>query len=258
MIQAIADIERRQDPKLPPVAELSKSKRRELINKYPLFVAWILATRLELIIKAVVVPLFGACDYAAVFEWSPTGGMLHLHYILWKPKSPRFDLRSELLVEKAKELQRAGVVAGAETHCDMSDIFDYFNEYINEWNPNKDQTGDTLPEATDNTEQQDHPAALDLASLIALLQPGQSAERMKFYKRCVGTEHMHNWHYPDPHGPPASSQPCASLLKGTSNMYFCKNGYPRVLVVEAAQETSPKMLSGQSFGGSTFVGTALL
>ena len=55
--------------------------------------------------------------------------MVHLHYILWKPNSPRFDLRSEELITKAKQLQKAGMVAGAEVQCDMSDILDYFGEY---------------------------------------------------------------------------------------------------------------------------------
>ena len=69
---------------------LSKSKRRELVNKYPLFVSWYCAVRLELTLKTLVVPIFGASNYVAVFEWSPTGGMVHLHYILWKNGAPRF------------------------------------------------------------------------------------------------------------------------------------------------------------------------
>ena len=66
---------------------LSKSKRRELVNKYPLFVAWYCSVRLELVLKTVVVPIFGAHAYVAVFEWSPTGGMVHLHYIFGKRSS---------------------------------------------------------------------------------------------------------------------------------------------------------------------------
>ena len=61
---------------------LSKSKRRELVNRYPLFVSWYCAVRLELTLKTLVVPIFGASNYVAVFEWSPTGGMVHLHCIL--------------------------------------------------------------------------------------------------------------------------------------------------------------------------------
>ena len=39
---------------------LSRSKRRALVNKYPLFVAYYCAVRLELALKAIVVPVFGA------------------------------------------------------------------------------------------------------------------------------------------------------------------------------------------------------
>ena len=54
------------------------------------FMAWYCAARMELILKTVVVPLYGASNYVAVFEGSPTGGMAHLHYILWKKCAPRF------------------------------------------------------------------------------------------------------------------------------------------------------------------------
>ncbi len=75
---------------------ISKSRRRALVNKYPMFVAWYCAVRLELTLKTVVVPIFGASAYVAVFEWSPTGGMVHLHYILWKSgalRLPRAPVR---------------------------------------------------------------------------------------------------------------------------------------------------------------------
>ena len=46
--EIIATVERGKNPDLPQVAELSKGKRRELVNKYPLIVAWYAALRLEL------------------------------------------------------------------------------------------------------------------------------------------------------------------------------------------------------------------
>jgi hypothetical protein len=42
-------------------------------------VSWSNAVRLELALKAVVVPHFGASANVSVFERSPTGGMVHLH-----------------------------------------------------------------------------------------------------------------------------------------------------------------------------------
>lgn len=94
--------------------------------------------RLELTLKSLVVPLFGASDYIAVFECSPTGGMVHLHYILWKRGAPRFDLRAERLVENAKRLHKKGMVGVAKCHAvKMDDVLEFFDAYISEWNPTR-------------------------------------------------------------------------------------------------------------------------
>ena len=114
IIRIIAEVEGLDDYK-----NISKSKHRELVNKYPLFVAWYCAVRLELVLKSVVVPIYGASNYVAVFEWSPTGGMVHLHYILWKRGAPRFDVQAESLLEKASALRKAGLVAGGQVTCDI-------------------------------------------------------------------------------------------------------------------------------------------
>ena len=50
---------------------LTTSKRRELVNKYPLFVSWYCAVRLELTLKALVVPIFGASNYVGFFLTGP-------------------------------------------------------------------------------------------------------------------------------------------------------------------------------------------
>ena len=111
---------------------LSKNKRRELVNKYPLFVAWYCSVKLELTLKTVVVPIFGAHTYVAVYEWSPTGGMVHLHYILWKRGAPRFELHADALLARARLLRKAGLVAGGEVNCDIKYVVEFFSEYINE------------------------------------------------------------------------------------------------------------------------------
>ena len=69
VIRTIAEVEGIDDYK-----ELTSSKRGELVNKYPLFVAWYCAVRLELGLKAVAVPYFGASGYVGVFELS----LIHL------------------------------------------------------------------------------------------------------------------------------------------------------------------------------------
>ena len=93
--------------------------------------------RLEISLKAIVVPIFGASAYVAVFEWSPTGGMVHLHYVLWKPGAPRFDLRADTLVQQANALRKAGLAAAALARCKIDDVVDFFAEYVSEWNPNQ-------------------------------------------------------------------------------------------------------------------------
>ena len=83
IISIIAQVEGITDYK-----KLSKRKRRSLVNRYPLFVAFYCSVRLELTLKSIVVPYFRASNYVGVFEWSPTGAMVHLHYILWRAGGP--------------------------------------------------------------------------------------------------------------------------------------------------------------------------
>jgi len=73
--------------------------------------------------------------------------------------------------------------------------------------------------------------------MLRLLGENMGEARRDYYKRMVRTEHMHDFHYPDPNGPPNPSQPCARLLKGTLNMWYCGNGYPRDLVREPCDQS---------------------
>ena len=114
IIRVIAEVEGIAD-----YSSLSQNKRRELIKKYPLFVAWYSAVRLELCLKTVVVPIFGAHAYVVVFEWSPTGGMVHLYYILWRPGAPCFDCA----------VSKCGETLGAEYHYSSLEYI-----YIGLWN----------------------------------------------------------------------------------------------------------------------------
>ena len=220
---------------------LSRSRRMELVNKYPLFVAWYCAMRLELTLKNVVVPVFGASNYFAVFEWSPTGGMVHLHYILWKAGAPRFDLRAEQLLHNAKSLRKAGMVGAAMVQkVNLDDIFDFFSAYVSEWNPNKDDEGkDKVDAAAErvNKSNVDHTAALSVEEMLELLSEDQTARREDVYMKMVRLEQSHDYHHPDPLGPPNPTQPCARLLKGTSNMWYCSSGYPKDLVCQPCEQS---------------------
>ena len=53
----------------------------------------------------------------------------------------------------------------------------------------------------------------------------------------VRLEHMHDYHHPDPLGPPNPSQPCARLLNGSENMWYCANGYPKDLVCQPCDQS---------------------
>ena len=179
---------------------LSKSRRRQLVNKYPLFVAWYCAVRLELSLKQIVVPLHEAHAYVGVYEWSPTGGMVHLHYILWVAGAPRFDVRAQKLAEQKAQLRRAGWVCGKALVCKIDDIVDFFAKYISEWNPNKTASGEDLVShvAEDVNAAFPHTASLSEDAMLRLLQPENLDELQEYYKRAVRTEHLHDYHYPDP------------------------------------------------------------
>ena len=219
----------------------SQSKRRSLVNKYPLFVAWYCAVRLELTLKTLVVPVFGASNYVAVFEWSPTGGMVHLHYILWRSGAPRFDLQAERLLEKAKTLRKANLVSAAYAQTEkMDDILDFFERYVSEWNPSKDAKGQDLVDVEAervNRANVRHTAAATEEEMLALLGEDQAEARREHYMRMVRLEHLHDYHHPDPLGPPNPCQACAKLLKGSGNMYYCSNGMPKDLVLDRSQQS---------------------
>ena len=133
----------------------------------------------------------------------------------------------------------------------------FFSDYINEWNPNKGADGEEevrhVPassslgngmssstsaagpqplDAYQRPEPPPHTASLSVEQILDLLRSENSHQRFAYYKRAVATEHMHDFHYPHPMGPPNPAQPCAQLLKGTLNMWYCGNGYPKDLVCQ--------------------------
>ena len=234
IIRVLAQIEGIDD-----YTTLSKSKRRELVNKYPLFVAWYCSMRLELVLKTIVVPIFGAFAYFGVYEWSPTGAMVHLHYVLWKSGAPRFDERADALKKQAAALRKHGSVSQGPVACQIGDVVDFFQKYITEWNLNKTNDGSDKKShvAERVNEAIPHPAALSAKEMLDLLRDDNMEMRLDHYCRAVRFEQMHDFHYPDPLGPPNPSQPCATLLKGTRNMWHCKNGYPRDLVCEHCHQS---------------------
>ena len=162
--------------------------------------------------------------------------MVHLHYVLCVPGAPRFDDRAEILKARAAELRQGASTKGVEQACDISDILEFFSKYVNEWNLNKDDNGlelvDHVAERVNQSNR--HPASYSAEEMLEILRPENAEKLEEYYKQLVRAEHMHDYHYPDPNGPPNPSQPCAVLLKGTTNMFYCKNGYPRDLILRAS------------------------
>ena len=216
VISTIAKVEEIDDYK-----SLSKAKRRELVNKYPLFVAFYCSVRLELVLKTVIVPYCRAHSYLAVYEWSPTGAMVHVHYVLWIKGAPRFDERAKAMEAMAARAKKEGWGSTAPVACRIDDVVDFFSNYITEWNVNKDAKGEetTSRVAEVVNESKPHTASFSAREMVDLLQEGREDERREYYARAVRTEHLHDYHYPDPLGPPNPFQPCAQLLKGTANMW---------------------------------------
>ena len=49
------------------------------------------------------------------------------NYILWKRGAPRSDLHPQHVLDKARALRRAGLVAGGNVTCDIKYVVDFFD-----------------------------------------------------------------------------------------------------------------------------------
>ena len=97
-----------------------------------------------------------------------------------------------------------------------------------------------------------HTASWDVKAMLRLLQEGNHTERHAYYKKLVRTEHIHDFHYPDPTGPPNPSQPCARVMKGTTNMIYCANGYPRDKVSQQCETSIAQDPCAKTYGDATY------
>ena len=169
--------------------------------------------RQELVLKTVVVPICGAQSYIAVYEWSPTGGMVHVHYVLWISGAPRFDERARALEACAAALRKAGWHSGPLVEIKIDDVVEFFPKYMTEWNVNKDAAGNDLQcHVAERVNQSlPHTASRSEQEMLDILRDDNKEAREEYYARAVRTEHLHDFHYPDPLGPPNPSQPCAQL-----------------------------------------------
>ena len=61
--------------------------------------------------------------------------------VAWKKGALRFDLQAAQLKRTQEKLRKGGIVSSGKVECPMKYVVDFFEKYISEWNPNKDQQG---------------------------------------------------------------------------------------------------------------------
>ena len=98
-------------------------------------------------------------DYYCVFEWG-SGGVLHLHCILWNFNSQYLDNWD---LKQAEDKQRISKIK-------IKLIADFFNVHVSECNLGKDEDGSwkNMPADTDNAP---HPASISKQEFEELLDP---------------------------------------------------------------------------------------
>ena len=62
---------------------------RQRVNKYHGITAWFCALKLESLLKYCAKETLNLTDYIGIYEWSPTGAMLHLHFAGWRQDASR-------------------------------------------------------------------------------------------------------------------------------------------------------------------------
>ena len=162
-------------------------------------------------------------DYYCVFEWG-SGGVLHLHCILWNFKSQYLDKWD---LEEQKNKKRF-------SRRKIRRIAAFFNAHVSEWHLGKDVDGAwELIKEEDGTwknilldlDNVSHPASIskqDFEELLGSLssednlsldekiaQEETKLKRQSFVIDLLEKVQQHNIHKPNPFGPPSSNQKCS-------------------------------------------------
>ena len=215
-------------------------KRRHLAIQNPNIVAFFSALRLELILKYLMVDMLELEDYYCVFEWG-SGGVLHLHCILWNFQSQYLDTWDLEEKEEKKTFSKRKLRL----------IADFFNTHVSEWNLGKEADGSwtKIPENVDNAP---HPASISKQEFDELFDPPASGDihisleeriakeeakckRLAFIVELLEKVQQHNIHKPNPFGPPLPNQKCSKQkpakekLKHWEMKNYCAKGFPKPL-----------------------------
>ena len=214
--------------------------RRHLAIENPNIVSFFSALRLELILKSLLVFILDLNDYYCVFEWG-SGGVLHLHCILWNFKSHYLDDWD------LKEQQQNQCFSKRKLRL----IVDFFNVHVCEWNLGKEADGSwkNIQPEPDNAP---HPASISKHDLDDLFGPlssdntdisheeflsnHEAKEKLQnFIFRLLEKVQQHNLHKPNPFGPPLPNQKCSKQypknqkISPGNSRYYCAKGYPKSL-----------------------------
>ena len=179
-------------------------------------------------------------DYYCVFEWG-SGGVLHLHCILWNFQSQYLDTwdLEEKEVKKTFSRRKLRLIA------------DFFNTHVSEWILGKEADGSwtKIPENVDNAP---HPASISKQEFDELLDPPApedinisleeriakeeaKCKRLAFIVELLEKVQQHNINTPNPFGPPLPNQKCSKQkpanqkLKHWEMKNYCAKGFPKPL-----------------------------
>ena len=103
-----------------------------------------------------------------------------------------------MLEQHAENQRKAGVIAQPVHDFKIEDVVDLFSQYVTEWNVNYGDNGEAervnqgVPPVASQTNE----------GMLQLLEDGQEEARHAYYERLVRSEHLHDFHYPEPTGPP--------------------------------------------------------
>ena len=206
--------------------------RRKLAIENPNVVAFFAALQLELVLKYVMVSMLQLNDFYCVHEWG-TGGVLHLHCILWN-----FD--SEYLEDF--DIQKAAVKYRISKRVIQKIAF-FFNVHVSEYNlgKNKDGSWMNIPSYDDDLP---HPASASKQEIDEVCRIPQNDDketaqhRISFLVKLLEAVQQHDIHKPDPLGPPLQNQKCAKEkpqkntskidpCRSTKGKYYCNKGFPK-------------------------------
>ena len=214
--------------------------RRKLAIENPNIVAFFSALQLELVLKYVMQDMLDLDDYYCVYEWG-SGGVLHLHCILWNMDSE--FLEEYDLVKHAASMQKES--AKRKFKNKMQKIANFFNVHVSEWHLGKHEDGSwkNLPKEDDSA----HPASISKSKLDQLLkmeseypedsdahqmdQINKKQDRIAYMVKLHEAVQQHNIHKPHSLGPPLPNQKCAKEGKDPlqKKKIYCSKGYPKTL-----------------------------